>query len=258
MLRTRHRFVLAIATAGTLLVSLAAASAPTGLVLVTSFPLGAPIVLDRANTGKVTPALLTVPFGSHTVTVQPGDGWIAETRTVEVSAVPKYVSVTLVPALTAGPAGPAGPKGDPGPSGIASLITVDRAGEILPQNFPELRMVSGASTLVQVAPGQRLMVRADLELQPSPLDPSGVALVHLTIGHRPTDGSASEPVYTLPVGPPIGLPGSYNRLQSVHGLITGLPAGEHEVGIAGLSYPAPGDGTVTVHRVRMTVVVVNP
>jgi hypothetical protein len=264
-----------------------AASAAT--LKVSSFPSGAQVIVDGVNTGKVTPANVSLPEGEHIVTVQiPDSGWSPDTRPVTIVAGNNDLSVTLLPVLTSGPPGPAGPRGDrgesgedgapgpqgppgpegppgpdgrpgpPGPSAIVAVASIDEAGTVLHQNFQALQMVENASTVVHVSEGQRLFIRADLELEPGLLDPTAVYFVHLTVGHRPFSPAQSWPVTTLPIGPPIGLPGRYNRLQSVHGLIADLPPGDYEVGVAGLAYPGPGDAPVTVHRVRMTVLVLNP
>jgi hypothetical protein len=83
-----------------------------------------------------------------------------------------------------------------------------------------------------------------------------VFLAHVTIGVRPA-GTFGPPA-TLAVGPPIGFPGTHNRLHAVQGLLTGLPAGSYEVGVAGLGYPDPGADLPTIHRVRVIVLVLNP
>jgi hypothetical protein len=87
---------------------------------VTSFPSGAQVLVDGASTGKVTPMSVSLPVGDHTVTVQiPGSGWNPDTRPVTIAAGNNDLSVTLLPALTAGPPGPQGPKGETGATGPA-------------------------------------------------------------------------------------------------------------------------------------------
>jgi hypothetical protein len=95
-----------------------AAFADNGSLKVTSFPTGAAVLVDGVNTGKVTPMSISLPVGDHLVTVTiPDSGWRPDTRTVTIALGNNDLSVTLLPALTAGPQGPKGDKGDPGPQG---------------------------------------------------------------------------------------------------------------------------------------------
>src|SRR5512140_536609 len=104
------------------------AFAQSGALKVTSFPTGAQVIIDGANTGKVTPMSVSLPTGDHTVTVQlpANSGWNPDSRTVTIVAGNNDLSVTLLPLLTQGlpgamgpqgPAGPAGPQGAVGPQG---------------------------------------------------------------------------------------------------------------------------------------------
>jgi hypothetical protein len=95
-----------------------------------------------------------------------------------------------------------------------------------------------------------------MELQPSGPDPASVFLAHLTIGVRPA--GTFDPPATLAVGPPIGFPGTHNRLHAVQGLLADLAAGSYEIGVAGLAYPDPGVDLPTLHRVQVTILVLNP
>ena len=98
-----------------LLLAPSLAAAQSGSLKVTSFPSGATVVVDGVNTGKVTPMSVSLPIGEHLVTVSIADaGWRPDTRTVTIAAGNNDLSVTLLPALTAGPKGD---KGDPGPQG---------------------------------------------------------------------------------------------------------------------------------------------
>ena len=107
-----------------LLISISAAhAASSGALKVTSFPSGAQVWVDGANTGKVTPMSVSVPVGDHEVAVQiPGSGWSTDVRTVTIVEGNNDLSVTLIPAVTQGPPGPQGPKGDPGPVGLTGPI----------------------------------------------------------------------------------------------------------------------------------------
>jgi len=149
-----------------------------------------------------------------------------------------------------------GEQGPIGPSGIAAAVAFTCGATVLPKDFQELRMLPNCSAFVDVQPGQKLLVHADIELQPGGVDPSVVLLAHLAIGHRPA-GTFDPPV-TLPVGPPLGFPGIHNRLHNVHGLLAGLAAGTYEVGLAGLGYPAAGGELPTFHTIRITVFTLNP
>jgi hypothetical protein len=94
------------------------AQAANGIVHVSSFPSGAEILLDGANTGKVTPATLSVATGAHQLTVEAaGSGWQPSSETITVVAGSNMESLTLLPVLTQGARGPQGPAGPSGPTG---------------------------------------------------------------------------------------------------------------------------------------------
>ena len=88
---------------------------------VTSFPSGAHVSIDGAETWKLTPMRTDLRIGKHQVRVfVPDSGWNSETRTVEIVSGPNELDVTLLPILTAGlpgAPGPVGPQGLPGPAG---------------------------------------------------------------------------------------------------------------------------------------------
>ena len=116
MKRTRARWfqtalLVAMATVA------AAASAAAATLKVSSFPSGAQVLVDGADTGKVTPMNVSLPEGDHVVTVRiPNSGWNSDTRTVSIVSGNNDLSVTLLPIPTPGPQGPRGiqgPKGDP-------------------------------------------------------------------------------------------------------------------------------------------------
>ena len=94
--------------------ALTPALAANGTLKVTSFPSGAEVWVDGANTGKVTPMSVSLAEGDHTVTVQlPNSGWNPDTRTVTIVPGNNDLSVTLLPMVTAGSPGPQGPPGAP-------------------------------------------------------------------------------------------------------------------------------------------------
>ena len=94
------------------------AHATNGSLKVTSFPSGAAVAVDGANTGHTTPMSISLSVGTHVVRVEiPGSGWTPAESTVTVVAGNNDLSVTLLPALTQGPAGPTGPEGPQGPQG---------------------------------------------------------------------------------------------------------------------------------------------
>lgn len=105
---------------GAMLIAIAAipAAAQNGSLKVNSFPSGAAVSVDGVATGKATPMNVTLPVGSHTVTVTaPGSGWAPDTRTIAISTGNNELFVTLVPVVTVGPPGPKGDKGDKGDMG---------------------------------------------------------------------------------------------------------------------------------------------
>src|SRR5207253_2585174 len=83
-----------------------------GSLKVTSFPSGANVAVDGADTGKVTPMNITLSVGAHTVAVSvPDPEWNVDTRTVLIVSGNNDLSVTLWPILTVGPIGPPGAPG---------------------------------------------------------------------------------------------------------------------------------------------------
>jgi PEGA domain/Collagen triple helix repeat (20 copies) len=108
---------MAALTAAFLLMSGAAHADEHGRLKVTSFPTGAHVSVDGADTGKFTPMSYSVRVGKHTVTVSMPN-WNSDTRTVDVTEGNNDLSVTLLPIMTAGPIGPQGPAGPAGPQGV--------------------------------------------------------------------------------------------------------------------------------------------
>jgi Collagen triple helix repeat (20 copies) len=156
------------------------------------------------------------------------------------------------PAGATGPQGASGPQGAPGPAGIPGAVievrSLDTPGLVIPIQFSELQVVPNSTMLVQVEAGQRVLVQAELELQPPGTDPTAFYPIDLTVFSRPV-GSAL-PRADAPVGPRTGLVGAHNRRERVQVMLEGLAPGAHEIGLAGLGYP--GDASlVTVHRIRM-------
>ncbi|HKW61978.1 MAG TPA: PEGA domain-containing protein [Candidatus Acidoferrum sp.] len=97
-----------------------------GSLKVTSFPSGAKVSVDGADTGKVTPMSISLFVGDHTVVVSiPNSGWSPDTRTVTIVSGNNDLSVTLLPALTVGPPGPQGLKGDKGDKGDQGLPGIE-------------------------------------------------------------------------------------------------------------------------------------
>src|SRR5437879_8053498 len=84
-----------------------------GALKVTSFPSGANVFVDGVDTGKITPMTVSVPLSTHTITVSFGPtscqdpaslGWTPATHTMEMIQGTNFLSVTLLPCLTAGTA----------------------------------------------------------------------------------------------------------------------------------------------------------
>ena len=91
--------------------------AHAAVLKVTSFPPGARVFVDGSDGHSVTPAVLPLSEGDHTITLQAGDGWRPETRSVTLGRGITEISVTLLPVSTVGPPGPKGDKGDKGDTG---------------------------------------------------------------------------------------------------------------------------------------------
>jgi PEGA domain/Collagen triple helix repeat (20 copies) len=108
---------MAVLSAAFLLMSGTAHADEHGRLRVTSFPTGAHVSVDGADTGKFTPMSYSVRVGKHTVTVSMPN-WNSDTRTVDVTEGNNDLSVTLLPIMTAGPIGPQGPAGPAGPQGV--------------------------------------------------------------------------------------------------------------------------------------------
>jgi hypothetical protein len=100
------------------LLAVSSVHAANGSLKVTSFPAGAKVFVDGADTGKTTPMSISVAVGTHVVKAQiPGSGWAPAESTVTIVEGNNDLSVTLLPALTQGPEGPPGPEGPEGPDG---------------------------------------------------------------------------------------------------------------------------------------------
>ena len=100
------------------LLAVMSAYATNGSLKVTSFPAGAKVYVDGADTGKTTPMSVSLPVGTHVVKAEiPGSGWAPAESPVTIVEGNNDLSVTLLPALTQGPEGPPGPEGPAGPEG---------------------------------------------------------------------------------------------------------------------------------------------
>ena len=97
--------------------------AQNGSLKITSFPSGASVAIDGVNTGKTTPANISLSVGDHNVVVSiPNSGWNPDSRTVTIVGGSNDLSVTLLPTSLTGPkgeTGPQGPKGETGDQGSA-------------------------------------------------------------------------------------------------------------------------------------------
>lgn len=138
---------------------------------------------------------------------------------------------------------------------MLQVTTLDSPGTVIPIRFQDLRSLDNGSVLLRLREGQRVMVQAELDLQPPGADAAAVYTVQVAPFARNL-GSQAGPEY-LPLGPALGLAGVHNRREHVLGMFGGLAAGDYEVGLAGLGYP---DDTsfVTVHRIRLIVTVLAP
>ena len=115
---------MSIVTAVLVFIAVTAMSAfgQSGALKVTSFPSGAKVTIDGADTGKTTPMSTSLSVGDHTVVVSiPNSGWNPDTRTVTIVSGNNDLSVTLLPILTVGPPGPKGDKGDKGDTGAQGI-----------------------------------------------------------------------------------------------------------------------------------------
>lgn len=69
---------------------------------------------------------------------------------------------------------------------------------------------------------------------------------------------AFPPTAMLPSGLPIPVTGPHVRRESFHGVISGLATGSYRAGLAGLVYPEAGsEAVLSVHRIRLTILVIN-
>src|SRR5437588_10432525 len=136
-----HRIFGMVVLSAALLLMPGKARAQNGSLKVTSFPSGAKVAVDGADTGKVTPMNISLSVGTHTVAVSvPDPEWNVDTRTVLIVSGNNDLSVTLWPILTVGPIGapgapgPTGPQGPAGPMGATGAT--GPAGPTGPQGPP--------------------------------------------------------------------------------------------------------------------------
>lgn len=194
--------------------------AQNGALKVSSFPAGASIAVDGANTGKTTPATISLSVGDHSVVVSiPNSGWNPDTRTVTVVSGNNDLSVTLLPTLIQGPKGDTGRqglKGDTGAQGPPGPAGTDGAagaagsqgpkGDTGPQG-PQGGV--GDSTLVEYRAALNLRNKQEFNfVQPTGLAFDGVNiwvsqwLDGSVVRYRARDGARvdSIPVGSLPAG----------------------------------------------------------
>jgi len=141
--------VLALHTAG----GAAEAAAPTGVVKVISTPPGAIIKVDGRPRGA-TPALLELPAGSHTITLEK-DGYSSTSREVVVvqdRVARATVKLAASPPETDRPPRPARPVGD-------EISVHEDRGEAEP----------GTVTIVTTPPGLTVFMGDYLVPQPTPV-----------------------------------------------------------------------------------------
>lgn len=128
------------------------------------------------------------------------------------------------------------------------VVSLDAPGLVIPIRFPELQAVPNSQVLVKVEAGQRVLVQAELELQPPGTDPAALYPIDLSIYSHEV-GSPLPRVGAV-MGPRTSLPGIHNRRERLQVVLEGLAPGTYELGIAGLGYP-DDDAFVTVHRIRL-------
>jgi hypothetical protein len=161
------------------------------------------------------------------------------------------------PAGPAGPQGPGGPQGPAGPQGapgaVVQVVSLDAPGQVIPIAFPDLQVLLNGTVRVDVEAGQRVLVQAELELQPPGTDPTAFYPIDLTVYSHGV-GSPLPRVDAV-AGPRTGLLGVHNRRERLQVMIEGLATGTHEIGLAGLGYPSD-DSFVTVHRIRLVATVI--
>jgi len=150
-----------------------------------------------------------------------------------------------------GPQGAQGPEGAPG--AVVQVVSLDQAGEVIPIAFPELQVLPNSTVLVDVKAGQRVLVQAELELQPPGTEPSAFYPIDLTVYSH--EVGSPLPRVDAVVGPRTGLLGAHNRRERLQVMLEELAPGTHEIGLAGLGYPSD-TSFVMVHRIRLVATVI--
>lgn len=104
-----------------------------------------------------------------------------------------------------------------------------------------------------------LLISADVEWQLLYALPNEAYPVRLTFGTGPHDAPFEfAPTMLLPEWHPIPVTGPHVRRDSFHNVISGLATGTYRVGLAGLADPPAGTAAeLTVHRIRLTILVVS-
>jgi len=132
-------------------------------------------------------------------------------------------------------------------------VSLDQPGQVIPIAFPDLQILLNGTVRVDVEAGQRVLVQAELELQPPGTDPTAFYPIDLAVYSHGV-GSPLPRVDAVS-GPRTGLLGAHNRRERLQAMIEGLAPGPHEIGLAGLGYPTDGS-FVTVHRIRLVATVI--
>jgi Collagen triple helix repeat (20 copies) len=145
---------------------LGAASLHAQSLSINSFPSGATVTIDGVlqtdkdhDDVKTTPLNVNLKLGLHIIGTALGDtGWVADTRTINITKADNDLTITLLPRLTVGPQGPAGAAGLQGPQGAqgstGSQGPTGPTGATGPQGPSGISMVPDASAnLVQIVGG---------------------------------------------------------------------------------------------------------
>jgi len=156
------------------------------------------------------------------------------------------------PAGTTGVAGPAGPVGPAGPQGAQGIITAISNNLAVRPVTAALSFLSTTQT-VTIAAGQKVLVIANAGMGSTA--PGGANGLSLFPGYRNTSAGS----ITAFGGGIIGLtvPQNQRHTFGVNSVITGLPAGTYEFGLAGLAVSAAAANWNGNDFAYVTVIVIN-